>query len=69
MPQEPGKADTSVIQVAKYSRAAIGGSAPPAETTAASTEIRTVATTATHGTIGLRYTPRDPSPTSAKTSP
>jgi len=69
MPQLPQKADTTANQVANYSRASLVKSAPATDTTAVTTDIRTVVTTATQGTLELRYTPRDPSPAAAKTSP
>lgn len=69
MPQPTQKPDTAAVEVAKYSRASQVGSAPTLDTVAITTHTRTVVTTATQGTLELRYTPRDPNPTAAKTSP
>jgi hypothetical protein len=69
MPQPTQKPDTAAIEVAKYSLASQVGGVPVADTLAVKTEIRTVVTRATQGTLELRYTPRDPGPTTAKTSP
>jgi len=69
MPQLPQKADTTVGQLVNYSQASQVRGAPTADTTAVATDIRTVVTRSTTGTLELRYTPRDPSPATAKTSP
>ena len=70
MPQLPQKLDTTANQLAKnYSPASTVKIAPVADTTVVATDIRTVVTRSTQGTLELRYTPRDPSPVSAKTAP
>ena len=68
MPQLPQKPDTTAKQVANYSPASTVKSAPVTDTTAAATDLRTVVTKSTEGTLELRYTPRDPSPAKVKTS-
>ncbi len=59
---------TTTAEVAKYSRATLVGTGSVADTTVAATDIRTVVTRATRGTIELRYAPRDPGPVTEKTS-
>lgn len=68
MPLQSQKPDTTTAEVAKYSRATLVGTGSVADTTVAATDIRTVVTRATRGTIELRYAPRDPGPATEKTS-
>jgi hypothetical protein len=69
MPKPTQNPDTAAFEVAKYLRASLVGTAPVTDTMAVATEIRTVVTRSTQGTLELRYTPRDPSPTTVRTSP
>lgn len=69
MLQPTRQPNTAAIEVAKYSRASQVASAPVTDTTVVTTDIRTVVTRAVQGTLELRYTPRDPSPSSSSTSP
>jgi len=69
MPQLPHKPDTTANHMVNYSPASLIKSVPATDTTTVTADIRTVVTRTTQGTLELRYTPRDPSPTTAKTSP
>jgi len=71
MPQPIQQPNTAAIEIAKYSPSPASQvvSAPVTDTIVVTTDIRTVVTRAKQGTLKLRYTPRDPSPSSSSTSP
>ena len=68
MSKQPQESDTTANSVAEYSRASLVGSAPVADTTAVLPDIRTAVTKRMQGKIELRYTPRDPNPTTTTTA-
>jgi hypothetical protein len=68
MPPLPHEPDTTASLRAKYTQACLVGGTPVADTTAVQADIRTVVTKATQGTLELRYSPRDPNPTTTTTA-
>ena len=68
MSKLPQKNDTTVNVVAGYQRASPVGGAPVADTTVVLPDIRTAVTRKMRDGIELRYTPREPNPTTTTTA-
>ena len=69
MSHVPETAGERSVQEPQYQKAEPQGAVTAASTASVPPEVRTVVTTVTDGTIALRYTPRDPSRLTGRTSP
>jgi hypothetical protein len=69
MAEQSQRTDVTNGQGAEYMRAGEVETVLISDTTTFKPDIRIVVTRATQGTLELRYTPREPSPITGKTSP